>query len=221
MYTPSHTSNTRHPKREEIRLQDIQNTQIVGVEGVPTKQGTLRYKVKLATSQEPSCFDVAKATKAQSMIGQLVDVRVEQSGKFVNFVDVAAPGGLPPLAIPAGTPIGLTPIPTAAPVPVAAPYAGDKEKNERIGKMNAAGTAFAFVSSLFTGAGPEALKEAEEQAWALAKRVYENVQPTNGTPVVAVPATPAAVAEQVNEVMGTPAVTTATAVVPTTAGPTW
>jgi hypothetical protein len=43
--------------------------------------------------------------------------------------------------------------------------------------MNAAGTAFGFISSLYTGAGPEALQEAEEHAWELAGRIYAR---TNG-----------------------------------------
>jgi len=57
-----------------------------------------------------------------------------------------------------------------------------ERKNERIGKMNAAGTAFNFLAGFaehFQG-----VEDAEQWAWGLAKRIYDELAKAINTPAV-------------------------------------
>lgn len=196
-------------------MQVISGTQILGVESSPTKTGGTRYKINLANGTSPSCFDLPLATKAQQLMGQVVDVRVEQKGDFWNFKDVAPAGSFPPAALPAGTPLGA---PTAfqstpSTIPQAPQGEDPIERSKRIVRQNVLGTSFGFVGQLFTGAGDAEIEQAKGVALQLARELYEiafngtggAVSPSAAPVAVApavVPQTPQEVVQQVQEVMG-------------------
>lgn len=208
---------------------DFTNVQILSVEQKPTRNGSQRYIVKLGNGQQPSTFDLTAATMAQQLIGQLADVRVEQSGQFTNLVAAAPPGQLPPLAVPAGTPLaGLPPqqAPQAGQFPVAESYTNKRHPDETksIVRQSSLATAFGFVGQLYAGAGPEAADEAKEAALALAREIAGIVNGqaaplAPGTPVeepvAPTAATPEDVQAQVNEAMQGAAVAVGAS------GPTW
>lgn len=213
-------------------MQDITGTQVLKVEGSPAGRGT-RYAVSLAhgvanpvngyLEQQPSTFENALATKAHKLTGHTVDARVEfaQSKKdpskwFLNLVDIAPSGQLPPLAPTAGTAIPMAGAPTGG-IPMAQPgqsNGSNPEREQRICRQWALGTAFEAVSVLYTGAGPDALIELKALALELGRELYalgyagQSVEqpaaasPDPGTPIFPVATDPAAVAAQVNDVMG-------------------
>lgn len=205
-------------------MYDLSGVTILGVEGSPTKTGGTRFKVKLSNGTEPSTFNQEEATKAHQLTGQVVDVRLEQSGKYTNFVAAGPVGTLPALALPGGTAIpmggttsaapGATPIPTGT-SSSASSYKRDPQVERRIVAQSSLKTALDFYGSLYTGSGPEAANEALAAAKTLAKELFDLVfivgdteAPTSAQTLTAgSPAyMPQDVATQVNEVLGGAAV---------------
>lgn len=107
--------------------------------------------------------------KAQQLIGQAADLQVQEKP--------ATKPGFPPFL----NLIAVRPAQNGAAAPQQKPVATgplvdhEAKKNERIGKMNATSTAFAFAGAMF---GVEAdVNVAEEYAFELADRIYQH---TNG-----------------------------------------
>lgn len=207
-------------------MQDLSGVSIVRVEQKLTQKGDPRYIVAINTPirdwQEPSTFDGVAASKAQQFLNQVVDVRLEQRGKYWNFIDVAPPGQLPPVPLAAGTPIqpGLvagTPIQAPQP-PIATPIPfvdHEAEKNERIARQNASTAGFNFVAAVLAGSAVElSLEDAKKLAWEIADEIFEGNQARLGsaaplTLASAPPATASEVQQQVNTVLGGTVLTTA------------
>lgn len=186
-------------------MQDINQTQVLGVEGKPTRNNSMIYRVSLADGNSYGTFDQGLATKAQSLVGQLVDARVEFEGTYKNLKDIAPAGMLPPLALPPGQPVQMPqqqfqpqPMPgpqfAPPPIPMAAP---DTAKDESIARAVAFKASSEIVAALFHGAGPEALDEALSVVKTVAADLYPIL--LTGAPAgQPQPETPAQVAEQVN-----------------------
>lgn len=194
--------------------------QVHTVQGGTTRSNKTKYDVALtgsdqfgqAFSQNVTAWEGALASQAQALIGQQVQARVKVkiNGQYTNYNldSIAAAGSLPPSATPAPP---ATPVPAPAPAPSGpyhapvplAPPISDQERQKLIVRQNVLGTAFGFVGRLYEGAGPEALEAAKEQAVTLAGELYAKVFSANAQPAPASapapqPATPQAVAEQVN-----------------------
>jgi len=181
------------------------SAQVLSVSGKNTSKGTV-YEVAMSDGVKYQTWDAGIAQKAQGLQGQVVAARVEQkiNGKWTNYYleDIGLPGTLPPLA----QPLAATPAPVVAgpggnvgpapvvPIPMQAPV-DHEAKDNRIVRENVIRTAFTFVASLYTGAGPEALDEAEREALKLAATLYGKVYGTGGAqPAPEIPTTPAEVA---------------------------
>lgn len=189
-------------------MQDVQGS-VLGVAGRPTRNGRTVYDVQFSDGNKYSTFETSVATKAQGLVGQAVVARVEvkQNGQYTNYnlLDVAPVGSLPPLAMPAQA---GTPIPIGPPIPIQQPQNNggmSPERERKIVKQSCFATAYGFVGALFSGAGPEALAEAVEQADTLARGLFEQVF---ANPPEANHAPPSAVelAAQVNAAAGAPVV---------------
>lgn len=183
--------------------------QVLGVSGRTSRNGQHQmYDVQLSDGQKYTTFDPELAGQANGLQGQQVvaNVSLEQNGKYLNrnLLAIGLPGTLPQPAQGASLPVGQAipvagaPVPNAAAgIPMAPPSSGggmsDTDK-ARITRLSAASTAFQFVGSLFTGAGPEGGKQATEIARALTEALVSYGQ--NGL-WQGVPATPAAVAAAV------------------------
>lgn len=218
--------------------------QVLGVSGAPTRTNKLMYSVAFSDGNSYTTFDAGMATKAQQLQGQTVSARVEQKPKqngqgfYLNLIDIAGQGQLPPLAMPMqpGLPIAGVPImgggAVGAPapgIPIQAPASGGGGGNfpepvvVRIVKLAVIDSAASLVGQLFQGAGPEAFEEAVNLTETLAKRLYEQARaheapavPPAQVPVQA-PQTPQEVAAAVPGVqVGTEGVQA-----PTTRGPEW
>lgn len=210
-------------------MSDIYGT-VLGVTGrkINTRYGERTvYDVAFSDGTEYGTFNEEIATKANALVGKPVAARVETTQKpgrnpgqvFTNhnLLDIApqeqlaaqAPplnstfGTQPVTAVPAAT-NGLPLVPAISPTPINITSQADdkKEREERITRMNALGTAHNFVGSLFSGMGPEAFAAAEGLALKLARELYAIA--LTGVPDLT---TPQAVAEQVNEQIGTSVVT--------------
>lgn len=188
-------------------MEDIDG-QVLGVQGTATRNGNVKYDVAFSNGQKYTTFEQATAQKCQALQGQLVTMRVETTikGQYTNHNvrDIAPQGQLPPLAMPVagGTPVQSFSISTAGPpsptpvaIPMAAPPIPDAERQHLIVWQSSMSTAFGFIGRLFHGAGPEAHQEAVDLARDLAEKIHDKVF---GVSAPAVPATPAAVADQVN-----------------------
>lgn len=168
-------------------MSEIMQTQILSVEPKQGQKGPF-WVIKLGNGSSGSAFDQPVAHAATQYAGTpaLVSVGIERKGQYTNIKSVAPFNGAA-----APPPLNSGPVPLPMPEP--------DNKNERIGKMNAAGTAFQFASRLAENFN--SVQELEEFAWELAKRIYDK---TNGVsadiPVVA--KTPDEAAAQVNEIMG-------------------
>lgn len=218
-------------------MQDLLGTQVIQVMGHPPRNANgragLRYEITLANGQKPSTFKQEKANKAQGFIGQISDVRVSTSpdGKYLNFEDVAAPGGLPPLeANFGGSTASVIPVArpdavqgTASQIPTAKTNDYNRQTNPedaaRMCRSASLSTAFAFFGSLYTGLGDVNgwdVQAAVAAAKTLAREIYSEVMGTAPAAsgelaevsVVSTPLQPSAqdVVAQVNEVLGKPAV---------------
>jgi len=164
------------------------------VQGRQTGRGPI-YDVQI-NGQVYSTFDPAASRIAQERMNQLVtaDVAVKPSkdGQFQNYFfngvvengqtlppRPGQPGAVaqpqPQPGVPMAQQLPMQPgIPMAAPAPASGPKM-DPERESRIVKQSSMATAFNFVGSLYEGAGPEAMEEAEAAALALAKRLYVQV----------------------------------------------
>jgi len=162
---------------------------IENVQGTPLANGGTKYDVTIS-GQAYSTFDPGLARQANERLGQQgifnISMKPSRDGQrmFYNLDGIV---GLQP-EIP-GVPMGgdmqpqmgqQIPIqPTAtvvapAPIPMA-PMVNPVEREAKIVKQSSMATAFNFVGQLWQGAGPEAMEAAEEQAMALAKRMYVQV----------------------------------------------
>ena len=205
-------------------MQDIVG-QVLGVTGRATRNGNTVYDIQFSDGNKYSTFVPELATKAQQLTGQQVTARVEvkQNGKYTNYnlEDIAPVGQLPPLAMPvaggtplaAGVPMVGAPPQVAPGIPIVQGGGGmPPEREARIVKQSVLATAFEFVGSIFTGAGPEALGEAKDAALSLAQELYGLVQGAPAAQPVAeaqpIPndGTPQGVAAAVNDAAGAPVV---------------
>lgn len=210
-------------------MQDIHGVQIASVQGTQTRTGGTLYKIKLSNGTEPTTFDANLATKAHQLQGgQLVDVRVDVVIKgdrtYTNLADVAPSGQLSAGMIPAGTQIPVAGAAGAIPMVDSGQNRGGgsgkgmtEEDKQRISRQWAIGSALEWVGDLYVGAGPEAEEEAWQKALSRARELYvlgyapgqTQTPPGAGTPIPVDPnpivptaTDPAAVAAQVNEIMG-------------------
>jgi hypothetical protein len=181
--------------------------QVLGVQGRQSKNGqhTL-YDVAFSDGNKYTTFEADLANTANALVGQQVSahVDVKQNGKYTNYnLEAIAPQGqLAQPALQAGTPVTfpvghqLVGSGTSS-IPITPPQQSggwSEEKDQRITKLALLKLASCLVGSLFSGAGPEALEEAQAKTVALAKELY--VQIFAG-PVGATPATPAATPAEV------------------------
>lgn len=167
-------------------MHDI-TTQVMGVSGRKTRNGSDIYDVALADGNTYTTFDGALAGKASALYGQgpvtaRVDISPSKDGKYTNqnLEDIALAGQLPAMAMPApapgtqiqpGTPIGPQPqpVPTTSGVSftpvgeIPKEYQRDfsPEAQKRVAFFAAAQAAAAFVGGLYSGLGPEGYAEAE------------------------------------------------------------
>jgi len=184
---------------------------VLSCTGKGTSKGTV-YEIAGSDGVKYQTWDANIAAKASGLQGQLVAARVEQkqNGKWLNYVleDIGLPGTLVPTAAP------IAAAPVAAPVaniPMQAPAMPDAEKQKLIVRQSVLKTAFEFVGTVYTGAGPESLSQATEEAFELAGQLFKKVYVADATPTP-VPTTPAEVAAVVPGVqVGTEGVETATA----------
>jgi hypothetical protein len=201
---------------------------VLGVQGRHTRSQKLIYDVAFSDGVTYSTFDPDLATKCQGLMGQQATARVEVSQKvsggktFTNYNihDIAPAGQLPAMTVPqapgtpypAGTPVPVVGAPSApAPgIPIAPPTSNGGrgggggmtlEDKRRIAFMSAASTAATLVGSLFSGAGPEAMAEMEEEwhrlTMATFRQAFVQSQEPSAAPVAAAPAPVAVTPEEV------------------------
>lgn len=183
----------------------ISNTQILSATPGMTKNNKVKWDISLANGRTYTAWDLEKYQKALQHMNMPVDVEIVQKGQWENFGDVRPAGGQANVVQGQGLPPN-TYVPTQLPVPPL-PTGTPDAKDERIGKMNASSTAFAFVAELF-GAGydEEQIRGLALLADELAEVIYAK---NHNLPVPAFyrSATPTTVQQQVNEVVGSEAVT--------------
>ncbi len=162
---------------------------VLGVSGRTSRdQKHQMYDVMLSDGNKYTTFDPDVAAQANALQGQaaVANVSVEQNGKWTNFnlLAIGQPGTLvqptPGLQVGTAIPIGSAPLPQqtgVAGIPMQQPSSGGGGMTDidkaRISRFSAASTAFEFVGSLFTGAGPEAGKQATEIARALTEALVQ------------------------------------------------
>ena len=182
-------------------MHEIQ-AKVLTVGSRPTKTGKLIYEVALSDGTTYTTFENAIAMQAQSLQGQDVaaQVDVRQNGQYTNYniVAVRSANGVGPATLPLA--------PAISPVPVNTGRGRDPEVEARIVRQSSMATAFKFIGALYTGAGPEALEEARGKAVELAKHLFGHAMGKPEASVTPIPAAPAEVAAQVNEVLGGDAV---------------
>ena len=185
-------------------LHEIQ-AKVLTVGSRPTKTGKLIYEVALSDGTTYTTFDNALAAQAQSLQGQDIQAQVDvrQNGQYTNYNIIALRPSLGAVQVTTST--GLPLAPAISPVPVNTGRGRDPQTEARIVRQSSLATAFKFIGHVYTGAGEEALAEAKAHALELAKELFGHAmgKPTEATPV---PAAPAEVAAQVNEVLGGDAV---------------
>lgn len=184
-------------------MQDI-NAQVLSVSGRTTRNGRTLYDVALSDGQKYTTFEPDVANKANALTGQQVTARVEvtQNGQYTNYnlKDIAPAGSaMPPLAmpVPAGAPLPVAgPSTTGVPTPIPMTSGGgggmSPEREAKIVKQSSFSSAAVIVAGLFQGAGPEAVEQAKQVWFDLAKAEFDKVMGV--TP----PATAAEVAQVVN-----------------------
>ena len=182
---------------------------ILSVSGRTVGNNKTIYDIAFSDGNKYSTFDGALAQKAGALQGQQVsaNVKVEQKGNYTNFYlnDIGAAGTLAAPAPAAGTPISIT---GAAPAPaVNIPIQSQEtqtQKDGRIALTSSVKYAQELVSSLYQGAGPEALDQALESINKAGEFFYGllNPQVKVQPPQAVVPATPEAVAAEVNAQAG-------------------
>lgn len=195
--------------------QDLQ-TQILAVTGRAARSGRPMWDVQVADQTynggKFSLFEPNEAAKANSFVAppgqvpQTVTVRVEQKGKYWNFIDVFPAGAAPPLVqgivTDASNGGGY-----GAPPPIqASPQGGgeDAAVAARISRQNANTAAASLIGALYHGAGPELLGEAVQKFQKLAREmagfgqqgVFADV--SQGATQTPSPQTPQQVADVVN-----------------------
>lgn len=208
-------------------MQDLHNVQVVAVEPKANRDGSSRYVVKLSTGIEPSTFDGVLGATANQRLLQPSDVRLEQyvskQGRTGwNLVAIAAPGGLPPMPLEAGTPLQNpqpAALPTTLPPPPLPTFVDEQAKQERISKMGAAKIAFNFISTVTAGCAAEGADLAPliRSAWQLAEEIYlatggKSASSPNAHEALPLASTPQEIQAQVEAVMGAGAIST---------GPNW
>ncbi len=170
--------------------------QILGVQGRTVGAGKTIYDISCSNGQKYTTFDAELAGKAQALSGQQVQATVteKQNGKWTNYYldDVVASAGAPQAVI-------VAPVISQG-IPIAHDEIVGDAKQKVIVRQNVLGTAFAFASAIYDGAGPEAWAEAEEKALALAGTLYAKVLATPQ------PATVQSVAAEINAAVGADAV---------------
>jgi len=177
---------------------DIQGT-VLNVAGRQTKTGKTIFEVSFSDGKVYTTFDNLLATQAQQFQGQPVQANVEvsQNGQYTNYnlkAIRAAAGGFPAPANQAAQPISIAP---------AAPQGEDPlERSARIVRQSSMATAFNFVGHVLSGSGD--IEAAKTHALALAKELFGHAFHGGGADK---PQAPSEVAAQVNEVLGTTAVT--------------
>ena len=196
---------------------ELVQAQVLSVTGKNTSKGVV-YEVQMGNGTTYSTWDGNIAAKANGLQGQLADANVElktntRNGRTYNnqiLLDIAAAGQLGAVAQPVAPGVPVAPANTSA-IPMQAPdvRVPDVERQRMIVRQNVLGTAFAFVASLYEGAGPEALEAAEAAALGLASKLYTKVMSKTGSPAESTPvqlppdATPTDVAEAVNAASAT------------------
>lgn len=192
--------------------------QVLGVQGQHSQNGKLFFSVQFSDGNAYTTFDNALAGKAgQYVNGPQVTARVEMKPKqrgdgfWMNLLDIAPVGQLPPAAVPTvpgtGFPAGM-PVTTPQMPPVNGPQglpAGvtmkpdytrelSPQAQKRIAWGNAVNAASAIIGGVFSGAGPEGLDEAVEKFKELVTTIY---LASSGGEAKATPVTPEAVAAAV------------------------
>jgi hypothetical protein len=203
---------------------DVQ-VQLAGpITGKPTSNGGTKFDIPLSNGSKPSTFDDAIPTKIASFAGQPFTARLEQKGKYLNIIGAYGPGEQVPAdfaaagqavqTFPAVQAAPFVPTPAALPAGVVPFTPTDNfppEATTRITKLSVIQTAYAAVSALFHGAGPEELPKLVEQADKLAQKLYADARSHEGGVQTApapqpVAAEPQAMAAFVAEQAGTPVV---------------
>jgi hypothetical protein len=157
---------------------DLPNVQVLGVTGrVLKKTGETVYDVQLSDGQKYTAWENELATRAQSLVGKVVNAEVEvsQNGRWTNrnLVNIVESSALFPN--PASQTSAAVTVPNGgsggAPLPPVVDH--EAEKESRITKLATLKIAATIVASLFQGAASEGADEAFEMLEARAKELYK------------------------------------------------
>lgn len=206
-------------------MESVISGQVLGVESRQSRNGQhTMYDVAFSDGNKYTTFDANLAQTAANLSGQAasakvsVDQRQQNNRTYTNFnlLEIGPPGSISGAAAQPiqGGVVGPGVIqPAGGGVITPAPQQGGggggrgftPEDKARVSRFAAQGTAFAFVATIYSGLGPEALPEAVKAAKALTEELLNHGQTglyrpsplETATTIIPTATTPQEVAEQV------------------------